>query len=108
LDKGPFNSFNPILQIPRRGGYSTYQIPAQHCLYNSAYIIEIRQNDPLGGRGLLSTPTSFSISKNIVNLQSNGILFNIKNITCWKAPKDSKNFYSWSTQTEQQQELLIG
>jgi hypothetical protein len=29
-----------ILQILRRGGYSTYQIPAQHCLYNSAYIIE--------------------------------------------------------------------
>jgi len=24
------------------------------------------------------------------------------------APKDSKTFYSWSTQTEQQQELLIG
>ncbi len=24
------------------------------------------------------------------------------------APKDSKIFYSWSTQTEQQQELLIG
>jgi hypothetical protein len=39
---------------------------------------------PWGG-GLLSTPTSFSISKNIVSLQSNEILFNIKNITCWKA-----------------------
>jgi hypothetical protein len=38
-----------------------------------------------GAGGLLSTPTSFSISKNIVNLQSNEILFNIKNITCWKA-----------------------
>jgi hypothetical protein len=24
------------------------------------------------------------------------------------APKDSKIFYSWNTQTEQQQELLIG
>jgi hypothetical protein len=24
------------------------------------------------------------------------------------APKDSKIFYRWSTQTEQQQELLIG
>jgi len=24
------------------------------------------------------------------------------------APKDSKIFYSWSTQIEQQQELLIG
>jgi hypothetical protein len=24
------------------------------------------------------------------------------------APKDSKIFYSWSKQTEQQQELLIG
>jgi len=24
------------------------------------------------------------------------------------APKDSKIFYSWSTQTEQQQDLLIG
>jgi hypothetical protein len=24
------------------------------------------------------------------------------------APKDSKIFYSWSTQTKQQQELLIG
>jgi hypothetical protein len=31
----------PILQIPRRGGYSTYQIPTQHCLYNSTYMIEI-------------------------------------------------------------------
>jgi len=78
----------PILQIPRRGGYSTYQIPAQHCLYNCAYIIEISvKMIPCGegGGGLLSTPTCFSISKNIVNLQSNEILFNIKNITCWKA-----------------------
>jgi hypothetical protein len=40
---------------------------------------------PWGGGDLLSTPTSFSISKNIVNLQSNEILLNIKNIPCWKA-----------------------
>ncbi len=37
----------PILQIPRRGGYSTYQIPAQYCLYNK----NIRQNISLGGGG---------------------------------------------------------
>jgi hypothetical protein len=51
----------------------------QHIKYppNTAYIIEISvKMIPRGG--LLSTPTSFSISKNIINLQSNEILFNIK------------------------------
>jgi hypothetical protein len=61
----------------------------QHIKYppNTAYIILLIEIS-LGGGGLLSTPTSFSISKNIVNLQSNEILFN--------------------TQTKQQQLLLIG
>jgi len=55
-------------------------------------------------------PRAFVSCLNIVNLQSNEILFNIKNIIIiliLNAPKDSKIFYSWSTQTEQQ-ELLIG
>ncbi len=52
------------------------------------------------------------IKKTIMKSASNGLDFmgdfSVPEDRRLKAPKDSKIFYNWSTQTKQQPELLIG